>query len=130
LIKKAGVPFTPLRMPPIKSLRTLFWNWPVSRTFCKAASGRPSPAPIRKDCRDAQPALVFKEGIVHIPKQSGRAGEPSAFSGDLGVRVYFGQREMTENEPHASAKRQLDLVDDRICAPRNAGIHNRRTQQE
>jgi hypothetical protein len=46
----------------------------------------------------------FKEGIVHIPKQSRRAGELSAFSGDLGVRAYFDQREMTENEPHATAK--------------------------
>jgi len=52
---------------------------------------------------------------VHIPKQSRCAGDLGALGGDLGVRVYLGQREMTENKPHASTKRQLDLIDDGMC---------------
>src|SRR6202165_3609860 len=65
--------------------------------------------------RYAQPALVRKEGVVHIPEQPGCAGELSAFGGDLGERMYFGQREMTENEPHTSLKMHLHLVDDGMC---------------
>ena len=103
-MKKAGVPFTPLRMPPMKSLRTLFLYWPVSRAFR-----------VRAVRRNAQTTLVFKKGIVHIPKQSRCASDLGAFGGDLGVRVYLGQREMTENKPHASTKRQLDLIDDGMC---------------
>src|SRR5467141_27770 len=108
-MKKAGVPFTPLRMPPMKSLRTLFLYWPVSRASRMIASGSPSCAPERPDYSG------FKEGIVHIPRQSRCAGDLGAFGGDLGVRVYLGQREMTENKPHASTKRQLDLIDDGMC---------------
>ena len=81
-----------------------FLYWPVSRAFR-----------VRAVRRNAQTTLVFKEGIVHVPKQSRCAGDLGALGGDLGVRVYLGQREMTENKPHASTKRQLDLIDDGMC---------------
>ena len=72
----------------------------------------------QENCRNAQTTLVFKEGIVHIPKQSRCAGDLGALGGDLGVRVYLGQgKKNTENEPHASLKMQLNLIDDRYaCA--------------
>ena len=69
----------------------------------------------QENCRNAQTTLVFKKGFVHIPKQSRCAGDLGAFGGDLGVRVYLGQGEMTENKPHASTKRQLDMIDDGAC---------------
>ena len=68
--------------------------------------GKPKLCADQEDRSNAQPALVFEQGIVHIPEQSRRAGELRAFGRDLGVRVYFGQREMPVNEPHASAKGQ------------------------
>src|ERR1700722_12411076 len=102
-MKNAGVPFTPLRTPPMKSLRTLFLYWPVSRAFRMAVSGSPSSAPIRKIVVMLS-LLWFSNSIVPTPEQSRRAGELRAFGRDLGVRVYFGQREMPVNELHASAK--------------------------
>jgi hypothetical protein len=49
---------------------------------------------------------------VHIPKQPRCAGELRAFGGDLGMRVYFGQWEMTENKLQTPTKRQSNLIDD------------------
>jgi hypothetical protein len=47
--------------------------------------GKPERCANQQNRRKAQPALVFKEGIVHIPKQARCAGELGAFGGDLGV---------------------------------------------
>jgi hypothetical protein len=55
--------------------------------------------------------LWFEESVMHLPEQPGRAGELGAFGGDLGVRMHFGQGEMTEDEPHPPAKMPLHLVD-------------------
>jgi hypothetical protein len=63
-----------------------------------------------EDRGNAQPALVFEKSVVHIPEHSGCAGELGTFGGDLGVRVHFGQREMTKSEPHASAKGQFNGI--------------------
>ena len=48
---------------------------------------------------------------MHLPEQPGRAGELSAFGGDLGVRMHFGQGEMREDEPHPPAEMPLHLAD-------------------
>jgi hypothetical protein len=108
-MKKVGVALTPLRTPPMKSLRTLFLNWPVSSALLlREAELRAD----RKTRGDPQRALVFEQGIVHIPKQPRCAGELRAFGGDLGMRVYFGQWEMTENKLQTPTKRQSNLIDD------------------
>ena len=56
--------------------------------------GKPKLCADQEDCCNAQPALVFEQGIVHIPEQSRRAGELRAFGGDLSMGVYFGQGKM------------------------------------
>jgi hypothetical protein len=75
-MKKVGVPLTPLRTPPMKSLRTLFLNWPVSSALQHGRFGKPELRADQKNRGDAQPALIFEQGIVHIPKQPRCAGEP------------------------------------------------------
>ena len=94
-----------------KSQCTLFRYWPVSKAFRIAISGSPSLFGDQEDRRYAQPALVRKESVMHLPEQPGRAGELSAFGGDLGMRMHFGQEEMTEDDPHPPAKMPLHLVD-------------------
>ena len=66
--------------------------------------GKPELFGDQENRRDAQPALVLKERVMHIPEQACRAGELGAFGSDLGVRMHFGQGEVTKNESQASAE--------------------------
>jgi hypothetical protein len=54
--------------------------------------GKPELRADQKNRGDAQPALIFEQGILHFPKQPRCAGELRAFGGDLGVRVYSSVR--------------------------------------
>jgi hypothetical protein len=103
-MKKAGVPFTPLRMPPIKSLRTFVPELARLKSVPQVGFGKPELFRDQENRRDAQPALVLKERVMHIPEQACRAGELGAFGSDLGVRMHFGQGEVTKNESQASAE--------------------------
>jgi hypothetical protein len=66
----------------------LFLYWLVSRAFRSAVSGSPNSSAIRKIT--AMPACAgSRAGLVHLPQQSGGAGEFGAFGRDLGMRVNF-----------------------------------------
>jgi hypothetical protein len=110
-MKKVGVALTPaheIAAHLVSELARL-------KRIAHGCFGNPELRADRENRGDAQPALVFEQGIVHIPKQPRCAGELRAFGSDLGMRVYFGQREMTENKPHASTKGQLNVIDDGMC---------------
>jgi hypothetical protein len=75
---KVGVPFTPLRMPPI-SRGVLYFGTGPSQGIPHCYFGKPELFGDQEDRRYAQPALVRKEGVMHLPEQPGRAGELGAF---------------------------------------------------
>jgi hypothetical protein len=113
------VPLTPLRMPPIKSLRTLFlyWllYWPVSRASRRAI--REARA-LRRSGKSSRCSACsgFRRGHRAFPKTGPLRRRTRRFrrrSRRAGL-LRSGEK-ITENEPHASLKMQLNLIDDRIC---------------
>ncbi len=70
---------------------------------------------LRKKSR-AQPVLVFKQQIVHLPKLPSGSGKLSGFGRRLGLRVHLAQGEIPEDKTQAFPKMLLQTFDNGIGA--------------
>jgi hypothetical protein len=122
LMKKAGVPLTPLGDAAHEIAARLVSEQARLKRIAHGCFGKLELRADQENRGDARLALVFELGIVHFPKQPRCAGELRAFGGDLGMRVYFGQWEMTENKPQAPTKRQLNVINDGMCPRASARV--------
>ena len=117
LMKKVGVPFTPLRTPLRKS------SWTRSAWTCSASSlleqveielERTS---VRTKVVDLQMLLVLVEVIVHLPEPVLGGSGLGRLRRVLGMRMRGTDREVAEHEPELLSHPFLDLLDDRVGLP-------------
>ena len=103
-MKNAGVPFTPLRTPPRKSLRTFGLVFPALQRALQLELGKAQLAGQDEQQGQAQSILIFVDCVMHLPEAAVCAGEFRALRGGFGVGMDLGQGKMAEDESQLSAE--------------------------
>ena len=117
-MKKLGVPFTPLRTPPEKSLWIIGRKTQLAqRLLANSCMGRPSARVSVGEKRQAQLILILEELVMHLPKSPVRPRELGNLRGRFGKRVDLRQGEVPVREAQPWAIMRQHLADDGMRSP-------------
>ena len=117
LMKNVGVPFTPLRTPPRKSLRTLGAYSPLISASRRSASDKSECSSEREQERQAEAILVLVDAVVHLPEPAMRARKLGTLGGGFGIGMDLSHRKMAKDKSQPLAEMLLDKLDDRMRQP-------------
>ena len=114
-MKKAGVPLTPLRTPPMKSLLTFCFVSPPDQRLPQRRFRQTQSVCQRQQERHTELILVLVDAVMHLPEPAEAATELRRLSRDFGIRMDLAQRKVAEREADIIAKMLTHQVDDGIC---------------
>ena len=113
LMKKVGVPLTPLRIPPMKSAR-IFLASGLTRASRNSIADSPRLVANALSSRNAETMLVGIDRVMHRPETIVATGKFGSLGRRSCERMHFRQRKMTEDEAKSRPQASMNLLHDRL----------------